>query len=473
MPVGSLQHIFISAGLLTTVPEIPKRNYDRNGVRKYGCNYGRNYSRNCGQAGNSFHPVSTLPEPGYHQLASIHLPEQNTIIGILFAIVALLLGLTVPGLTVAATQSTNHCPAFTATADFRTAKKSLKANPSNWVKVIGKAKNGDEVLLQDGLYKLEQYAVVINKSITLRSASGNRDDVIIEGKGNSVPAEALMVLAKDVQIADITVRNIRDHAVAVKTGMSGTFLYNLHLIDVATGHIKGSQLNGDGTIACSSIGYTGAGSQGDYNGAIDLQVAKGWHIRDNYFYNIWGDGSGCLVDTDCGRYEPGGAPAILLWKDSGDNIIERNVIVNSFRAITLGLGTPYDGGVVRENLIINTESGRQGVHGFIPSDGGISLLPANNVTVENNTILMKHDYRGQIEIRNGTGNVIRNNILSKPVWDRGNAEFNGCGSATGTACDATDSKNTIMNEEDYSGLTSDLESRLENTGLLKSAELVE
>ena len=382
---------------------------------------------------------------------------QHTTMNLLITIALLLASLTLSGHSIASSDASAHCQAFTSTSHFRTPKKSMRANPGNWIKMIAQADDGDEVLLEDGFYKLKQYAVVIRKSITLRSASGNRNDVVIAGKGYSVPAEALMVLASDVHIADITLKNIRDHAVAVKPGMSGTFLYNLNLIDVATGHIKGSKLNAGGTIACSSLGYTGAGSQGDYNGAIDLQVAKGWHIRDNYFYNIWGDGSGCLVDTDCGRYEPGGAPAILLWKNSSDNIIERNIIVNSFRAITLGLGTPYNGGAVRGNLIINTESGRQGVHGFIPSDGGISLLPANNVTVEHNTILMHHDYRGQIELKNGTGNVIQNNILSKPVWDRGNAEFNGCGSATGKACDVAESKNTIMNEKDYSALLAEIE----------------
>ena len=414
----------------------------------------------------------TLFKPYFSQPAVLQSHTQATIITLIL-LISVLVGISAPGLTIAATENTNHCPAFTATPEFRKAKKSLGANPSNWVDVISKAENGDEVLLADGVYKLEQYAVVIEKSITLRSLSGNRDDVIIEGKGYSVPAEALMVLAKDVQIADLTVRNIRDHAVAVKTGMSGTFLYNLNLVDVATGHIKGSQLNGDGTIACSSMGYTGAGSQGDYNGAIDLQVAKSWHIRDNYFYNIWGDGSGCLVDTDCGRYQPGGAPVILLWKNSSDNIIERNIIVNSFRAITLGLGTPYNGGVVRDNLIINTESGRQGAHGFMPSDAGISLLPANDVTVENNTILMHHEYRGQIEVKNGTGNVIQNNIMSKPVWDRGNAEFNGCGSATGRTCDAAESKNSIINPSEFDDIVGKIKQQLEGTSSEKSAELVD
>lgn len=363
----------------------------------------------------------------------------------------LLAGLASAGPASAANPAANYCSPFVSIQQYRQTDNSVKADPSNWTDVIKRANHGDEVLLEDGLYPLNQYAVTINQSITIRSASGNPDDVIIEGQGYTVPAEALMVLANNVQIADITVRNVRDHAVAIKAGMHGTFLYNLNLEDIATGHIKGSKLNGHGTIACSRIGYTGSGSQGDYNGGIDLHQARGWHIRDNYFYNIWGDGSGCFIDTDCKTYEPGGAPAILLWKGSGDNIVERNVIVNSFRAITLGLGTEYDGGIIRDNLIINTEPGRQGVQGFVPSDGGISLMSASEVIVEQNTILMNHDYLGQIEVRNGTGNIIRKNVLAKPVWDRGAAEFNGCGSAVAEKC-ADDSENLILDPETYTRL---------------------
>ncbi len=370
--------------------------------------------------------------------------------------------------TVSATtdgQTPNHCKPFTSIQQFGSANRTLKADPSNWVTVIKQAGDGDEVVLVDGRYLLDRYAVVLNKSITLRSASGNPDSVIIEGKGYSVPAEALMVMAENVQIADISVKNIRDHAIAIKAGVSGTFLYNLKLVDVATGHIKGSKLNGNGTIACSQIGYTGSGSQGDYNGAIDLHQARGWHIRDNYIYNIWGDGSGCFINTDCGTYEPGGAPAILLWNGSGENIIERNVIVNSFRAITLGLGTEYDGGIVQNNIIVNTESGRQGKNGFIPSDAGISLLTASNVTVQQNTILMRSDYPGNIEVKHGTGNTIRQNIMARPVWDRGSAEFNGCGSAADAECRHGESENIILGAEDSDQMLKETAAALKRPGL--------
>lgn len=319
--------------------------------------------------------------------------------------------------------STEHCPPFENSTLFREPVKTTTADPTNWVQHIENAADGEEILLQDGHYPLEQYSVVINHAITLRSASGNNESVVIEGQGNSENAEALMIMANDVHIADITVKNTRDHGITIQEGFAQPVIYNLHLIDIGTQHIKGNRPGPNGTIACSQLGYSTPISQGDYNGAIDIHRAVNWTIRDNYIYNIYGDGSGCIVDTDCGSMWPGGEPAVLLWKDSKDNTIERNTIVDSYRAIALGLDTPYSGGLVKDNFICRSTSGKEGVNGFIEGDAGISLSGASDVNVVGNRIVLPGDYPGQIEIRDGTGITLENNILSKKVWDRGNSEY--------------------------------------------------
>ena len=154
------------------------------------------------------------------------------------------------------------------------------------------------------------------------------------------------------------------------------------------------------------MGYTPGGAEGDYTGAIDAFAAINWTIRDNYIYNLNGNGTGCEV-FDCSIiYTPG--PAITLWQGSQGGVIERNTIVNSFRGITLGLGTPHDGGVVRNNFIYQTESGL---------DAGIELWNASNVLVEHNTVLL-NGYRGAIEFGGAPGTTIRNNLLSAEPWDR-------------------------------------------------------
>jgi len=320
-------------------------------------------------------------------------------------------------------QKSEHCPAFTESSLFREPTNTTFANPSNWLRRIENAVDGEEILLQDGVYQLERYSAVLQNSITIRSASGNYETVVIEGKGYDVKAEALMVMANSVHIADLTIRNIRDHGISIQEGFESPIIYNVNLVDIATQHIKGNRPGPNGIIACSRLGYTESGGKGDYNSAIDLHGASGWTIRDNYIYNIYGDGSGCIVDTECGSMWPGGEPAILLWRESKENIVDRNTIIDSFRAIALGLYTPYSGGRVKGNFICRSKSGKNGLHGFIDGDAGISLASASNVKIEDNRIILPGGYPGQVEIQDGSGIVINNNLMSKAVWDRGNAEF--------------------------------------------------
>jgi len=319
--------------------------------------------------------------------------------------------------------SSGYCAAFVDSDYYRQPAKTIVANPSNWIGIIENANDGDEILLEDGVYSLTQYAIVIQASITLRGKSGTANAVVIQGKGNSVGAEALMVMASAVHIADLTVKGVRDHGISIQEGFAEPVVYNVNLTDIGSQHIKGNRPGPSGTIACSALGYTKSVSKGDYNGAIDIHKAINWTIRDNYIYNIFGDGSGCIIDTDCGSMWPGGEPAILLWKNSKNNTIERNTIVNSFRAIALGLGTPYSGGTVSDNLVRREESGKHGVHGFIEGDAGISLIGASDVSITRNRLYLTGSYPGQIEVQNGTGITIDNNVMSKPVWDRGNAGF--------------------------------------------------
>jgi len=320
----------------------------------------------------------------------------------------------------------DHCPPFELSREYRTPTKSTQVNPSNWIEAVENAVVGEEILLQDGIYSLDRYAVVFNAPVTFRSASGNRESVIIEGQGYSENAEALMIMSDDVIIADLTVRNVRDHAISLQEGSARPVIYNVNLVDVGTQHIKGNRMGPFGVIACSSMGYTEEISKGDYNSAIDLHAAVGWTIRDNYIYNIYGDGSGCAVDAECGIYYPGGEPAILLWRDSRDNEILRNTIVGSHRGISLGLDTTYTGGVVEDNYLCRSEVGKDGINGFIEGDTGISLIGASHVEVTGNKVLFPGDYPGPIEVWKGKGITVYNNFTSKPIWNRGEAEYNGC-----------------------------------------------
>jgi len=212
----------------------------------------------------------------------------------------------------AAGQASPFCPAYTASPIYRPRLRQVPANPSNWIGLIEGALDGDEILLADGVYNLNQYAVQITKQITVRGASGNRAAVRVQGQGYGVGGEGFMIHAQNVTIADLTMTAIRNHAISIKgeSGAEAPHVYNVHLYDIGTQHIKGTPGDGvgNGVVACSRIGYTTGGVKGDYINAIDIHRGIGWIVRDNEIYNIWGDGTGCEVDVACGTYLSGGGP---------------------------------------------------------------------------------------------------------------------------------------------------------------------
>jgi len=319
----------------------------------------------------------------------------------------------------------DFCPAYVDSPLYRSRQTQITVGPSDdWMGAIQGAQPGAEILLLDGDYLLDEYAVPVYNDVTIRSATGNRDAVLIQGMGYGVGSEGFMILGANVAIADLSMTGMRNHAISIKgdLGAQATHIYNVHLYDIGTQHVKGTPGGiADGVVACSSIGYTPGGVQGDYIDGVDIHQAIDWLIRDNLFYNIWGDGTGCEVDIDCGTYISG--PAILMWNNASGTIVERNTFRDCFRNIAFGLGNGHEGGIIRNNFIYQTT----------PGDAGIELRDANNAQVQHNTIILGGDYPGAIEVWNASGHLIQNNLITAPVWNRGNASFN----AEGNISDAS------------------------------------
>jgi hypothetical protein len=320
-----------------------------------------------------------------------------------------------------AAQNAASCPPYPTSPLYRARTRQVLADPSNWVQRIQGAAAGDEVLLADGVYELVQHSVQITQSITVRGASGNRSAVVVRGRGYAPGprSEGFMVHASNVTLADLSMTGMRDHAISIKgeSGAQAPYVYNVHLYDVGTQHIKSTPGNGvaGGVIACSRIGYSPGAVRGDYVNAIDVHGGIDWVVRDNEIYALWGDGSGCEVDVDCGRYAPGGGPAILFWRGSRGTLVERNRILDSYRGIALGFDTPHAGGVIRNNFVFSTRAG---------ADAGIALDRADGAAVDHNTVLIGGDYQGAVEVRRSANVVARNNLIDRPVWVRQDAPGN-------------------------------------------------
>ena len=304
------------------------------------------------------------------------------------------------------------CERYDQSSLYRSRANTIIVYPeSNWVNAIETAPDDTEILLADGDYTLDQYAVRIRSSVTIRSVNSNAARVRVRGQGYGVPSEGFMVLATDVTIADISISNIRNHAVAVnpQSGASqGLQIYNLNIADIGTQHIKvnpgGAQ---NGVVACSTIGYSVGAARGDYNGAIDLHDTLNWVIRDNYIYNITGDNTGCIIDQECGQYIS--SPAILAWNGAQGTEVTGNIIENSFRNIAFGIGTQHIGGKILHNTILQSS----------PGDAGIELFNASGTLVEYNTVSLAGRYPGTIEYRQSSDLQITNNWLSRRPWNRG------------------------------------------------------
>ncbi len=281
------------------------------------------------------------------------------------------------------------------------------------------ANNGDRtILVADGTYLLNgQYLRIAVSGVTVRSQSGRRERVILDG--NYQTTEIFQIVASNTTIADLTLKRALDHPVHVMGGGSGdvvnTLIKNVHIIDPGEQAIKinpsGAFAAHSGTIQGSLIELTDTGrtfvendtSNGYpcYTGGIDAHGAEGWTVRDNEIRGFW---------CSTGLSEHG----VHFWSDSSDTLVERNLIVDCDRGIGFGLGSSgHSGGIIRNNMIFHGVGHRYG-------DVGISLESAAGARVYNNTIFQEHDYQNAIEYRfTASRNLtIVNNLTNRAIVSR-------------------------------------------------------
>ncbi len=308
---------------------------------------------------------------------------------------------------------------------------------------VNNASPGDTILIADGTYPLNGvYLRIDTPNVSVRSASGERSAVILDG--NYITTEIFQIVASDVTIADLTLREAYDHPVHVMSTESShtlnTLIYNVHIIDPGQQAVKinpaasGSlgYFADDGVIACSHIELTDAGRihirDNCYTGGIDAHQAQGWMIRDNLIASFW---------CESGLSEHG----IHLWRGCRDTIIERNVLNDNARGIGLGLvtsgtGRTYPeelcplasgyvddfGGIIRNNFVSANDGNLfASQYGF---DCGICLWNACNAQVLNNTVFTADSGNtfSSIEWRfPNTNAVIFNNLVNHQMRERDGA----------------------------------------------------
>jgi hypothetical protein len=304
---------------------------------------------------------------------------------------------------------------------------------------VNQAIPGTTILVTDGTYNLDGvYLRFDTPDVTLRSASGNREAVILDG--NYITTEIIQIVASGVTIADLTLREALYHPVHVmsttQSNTHDTLLYNIHILDPGQQAIKINPVDSthfadDGEIACSTIEMTTAGrlhvQDNCYTGGIDAHAARNWLVRDNSIQGFW-----CAQGLS--------EHAVHFWKNSRDTRVERNILLDNARGVGFGLqegeaartyaddpcpqagGSPVDhfGGLIVNNFIAAAQPGLLASEaGF---DCGICLWYACSVSVLHNSVYAVETRSASIEWRFAvTSASILNNLASHDLLERDGA----------------------------------------------------
>jgi hypothetical protein len=292
------------------------------------------------------------------------------------------------------------------------------SNPQDLIKALDDVEPGGTILLNDGHYMMPRYVAIKTDNVTLRSASGERHSVIIDGAQSQHGELIGITNCTGVTIADLTIQNIRWNGFKInsETNVQKLTIYNCVIHNIWQRGVKGVKVPEEGREAIRPRGcrisyclfYNDRAKRfsddtvdnaenfnGDYIGAIDVMYAKGWVISDNVFIGIQGR-------TRQGR------GAVFLWHDTQNCIVERNIIVDCDAGVCLGNAhRPEDirvhctGCIVRNNFITR---GPQ---------AGIVAVYTRDCKIVNNTIYEVPSRFGRLIriVFDNDGLVVANNLL--------------------------------------------------------------
>jgi len=267
-----------------------------------------------------------------------------------------------------------------------------------------------DIIVESGVYEYDvelvswiSWGLLLGKdNITIRSKTGNRDDVIIRGKGMDGNISSIFVIGADnITIANVTLGWVKNHAIQVKgeSDADNFLAHNVRFVDTFEQMFKVSYNSWNPSVTADNgiirnclFEYTaGIGPQW-YIGGIDCHAGKNWVIKENVFRDI--------VSPEANLAEH----AIHFWSDAENTIAIGNLITNCDRGIGFGLGSRGHGsGLIANNMVHTTR------------DVGIGLENANGVKVFNNTVVSE-GYPFSIEYRfSGTQATITNNLCNASI----------------------------------------------------------
>lgn len=277
---------------------------------------------------------------------------------------------------------------------------------------------GGTIILSPGRYILPRRLEICQNGVTLRGATRQPRDVILDGGPHRLGELLAVHGCSDIVVAHLTVENVRWNGIKLDTdsGTHRVLIYNCVIHNVWQRGVKGVRVPStvprpEGCRIQYCMFYndrakayeddptdTETTFRGNYVGGIDVMFAKRWVISDNIFYNIQGR-------TREGR------GAIFLWHESEDCIVQRNVIVNCDVGIALGnsykpqdVETHASRVIVRNNFIVSCP------------ESGIVADYTRDCVIAHNTIYDPSSRLGRLIrlVHENPGLVVANNLLIGP-----------------------------------------------------------
>ncbi len=263
------------------------------------------------------------------------------------------------------------------------------------------------ILLNDGIYELNNNLLYIGQNmvnLTIRSISGNRDKVVIKGKGMGGNIGYIFNVAADnFTAADMTIGWVSNHAIQIHAehDADNCLMQNIRFVDTKEQMLKVSgnsspTYSDSGIVQCCLFEFEDEVAYQYYTGGIDAHRAKDWIVRYNTFKHIRSPDNGLAEH------------AIHFWSNSKNTIVRNNHIINCDRGVGFGLGNSgHQGGVIAHNFVHTSR------------DVGIGLENSKDTKIYHNTVITDN-YFNSIEYRfQGTYDVhIANNLTNKAITSR-------------------------------------------------------
>ncbi len=283
------------------------------------------------------------------------------------------------------------------------------------------------IVLEDGIYTVNETIYIRAEHIMVKSASGNPYDVTLKGtgmvKGNRVKS-IFRVNANYFTLDGVTLTDVPNHLVQVAGEINASYPHFRHvifqdayeqLLKVSYSHkTQAAQDNKSigGIVDGCIFQYTKGIGPNYYIGGVDALGAEDWVVKNSVFRDI-ASPKGLIAQY-----------AVHFWDNADNNKVIDNIFIDNDRAIGFGMRLPNRGiryahknGVAQNNVIYHTDNGD------LFADVGIMAEGNKGVLINGNAILLLHSYDNAIEYRwdNSTNIAIINNRVNKRIQGRDGA----------------------------------------------------